>query len=191
MELMGTEQLLDIRRRIVRLGSFGGYRPSCTAFCGGVSVVAALVQWWWQPTPVEFVVLWLAAAALGFGVNFLAIMRTYGTSPRRWERSLAFVAMMDLLPAVLAGVMLTLALVMTNRIDLLPGLWIVLFGTGVMSSRRHVPYGCALIGAAFVLAGTAVLYFAQGDGALRPEIMGGTFGAGFGALAVVLARSGS
>jgi hypothetical protein len=58
-----------------------------------------------------------------------------------------------------------------------------------MASRRHVPRGCAWIGVAYLLAGVSTLVLLPGAGALRADVMAGTFGLGQFLLSWVLARS--
>ena len=55
---------------------------------------------------------------MGFGYNFWCIARSYGVSPRRWERSLAFAALNDLSPSLFASALLTIALSATGRYEL-------------------------------------------------------------------------
>jgi hypothetical protein len=184
-------ELFDIRRALARTGTFDGYRAAPVAVSGALALVAGALQRVARPDALGFVLLWSVAAALGFGINFYVVARTYGASPRHWERSLAFAALLDLTPAMVAGALLTGALVFTNRIELLPGFWMILFGTGVMASRRHVPRACAWIGVAYLLAGTATLVFLPGADVLHADVMAGAFGLGQFLLAIVLSRGGS
>jgi hypothetical protein len=181
-------ELFDIRRALARTGTFDGYRAAPVAVSGALALVAGALQRIVHPEPLGFVLLWSAAAALGFGINFYVVARTYGASPRHWERSLAFAALLDLIPAIAAGALLTVAMLLTNRVELLPGLWMILFGTGVMASRRHVPRACAWIAVAYLLAGTATLLFLPGGVVLRADVMAGAFGLGQFLLALVLSR---
>jgi len=183
--------LFEIRRALARSGTFDGYRAAPVAVSGVLALIAGALQRLWQPEPLGFVALWTAAAVVGFGINVAVVARSYGASPRHWERSLAFAALLDLIPAIVAGALLTLALVLTRRIDLLPGLWMVLFGTGVMASRRHVPRACAWIGVAYLLAGTVTLVVLPGAVVLRADVMAGAFGLGQFLLALVLSRGGA
>ena len=180
--------VFEIRRVLARTGAFEGYRAAPVALSGFIALAAGAAQCLFHSDPIQFVVLWAIAAALGFGINFVVVARTYGASPRQWERSLAFAALLDLTPAMVGGALLTGAMIWTGRIELLPGIWMVLFGTGVMASRRHVPRGCAWIGVAYLLAGVATLVLLPGAGALRADVMAGTFGLGQFLLASVLAR---
>ncbi len=190
-ERSAMSDLLEIRRNLAMVGSFRGYKATPVAFSAAVAFVAGAIQVWWKPGPYEFVALWTAAAIVGFGANLACIAREYSMSSRRWERSLAVVALSDLSPAILAGGLLTLALATTHRIEILPGLWMSLFGTGILSSRRHLPFACTSMGGVYLLAGTATLFYLPGDGALAPYVMAGVFGCGQLLLSVLLARTAS
>ncbi len=182
-------ELFEIRRMLARAGTFDGYRATPVAWSGALALIAGVLQRWLAPSPLGFVALWVATAALSFGLNFFVIARTYGASPRHWERSLAFAALLDLMPAIVGGTALTVALVVLGSVELLPGMWMILYGTGVMASRRHVPRPCAWIGLAYVAAGAATLLLMQGAEALGAPIMAGAFGVGQFLLALVLARA--
>jgi hypothetical protein len=184
-------EVFEIRRVLARTGAFEGYRAAPVALSGFIALAAGAAQRLLHPDPIQFVVLWAIAAALGFGINFMVVARTYGASPRQWERSLAFAALLDLTPAMVGGALLTLALVVTHHVEFLPGVWMVLFGTGVMASRRHVPRGCGWIGVAYLLAGTATLVFLPGADVLHADVMAGAFGLGQFLLALVLSRGGA
>lgn len=180
-------ELLEIQRGVARAGSFQGYRPSSVALSGAVGLAAGMTQLLWRPDELGFVALWSLAAVIGFGWNLLCIARTYGASPRHWERSLAFAALIDLSPATLAGLILTVVFTAQHHVQLLPGVWMLLFGTGILASRRHLPGSATLMGGVYLLAGTATLVILQGD-ALRAEVMAGVFGLGQLVLAWVLSR---
>ena len=181
-------ELFEIRRMLARAGTFDGYRAAPVAWSGALALLAGSLQRLLEPGPAGFVALWVTTAAFSFGLNFYGIARTYGASPRQWERSLAFAALLDLMPAIVGGIALSSVLILRGGIELLPGTWMVLYGIGVMASRRHVPRACAWVGLAYVGAGAATLWFLEGATALRADVMAGAFGVGQFLLAIVLAR---
>jgi hypothetical protein len=181
--------LFEIRRMLARAGAFDGYRAAPVAWSGALALAAGLAQRVAAPSPGAFVALWIAVAAICFAINVVGIARTYGASPRKWERSLAFAALLDLMPAIVGGVVVTGALLLRGQHELLPGTWMVFYGSGVMVSRRHVPRGCAWVGVAYVVSGGATLALLPADAALRADVMAGVFGVGQFVLAAILSRS--
>jgi hypothetical protein len=180
--------LFEIRRMLARSGTFDGYRAAPVAWSGGLALAAGVVQRIASPGPLAFIALWVATAALSSAINLIGIARTYGASPRQWERSLAFAALLDLAPAVLGGIVATAALLVRGSPELLPGTWMIFYGSGVMVSRRHVPRSCAWIGLAYVLAGGATLALLPDGMALRSDVMAGAFCVGQLVLASILSR---
>lgn len=180
--------LFEIRRMLARSGTFDGYRAAPVAWSGALALAAGVVQRVAAPGPLAFVALWVATAAVSSAINVVGIARTYGASPRQWERSLAFAALLDLAPAVIGGVVATAALLLRGAPELLPGTWMIFYGSGVMVSRRHVPRACAWIGLAYVLAGGATLALLPDAIALRADVMAGAFGVGQLLLAWILSR---
>ncbi len=185
---VARSDLFEIRRMLARSGAFDGYRAAPVAWSGALALVAGALQYSMVPGPLAFVGLWVVTAAVSFAMNVAVIARTYGASPRQWERSLAFAALLDLMPAIVAGFVLTVAFVARGQLDLLPGAWMVVYGGGVLSSRRHVPRGCAWIGLAYVAAGAATLLLLPATTALRANVMAAVFCVGQLALAWVLSR---
>lgn len=183
-------ELFEIRRMLARSGTFDGYRAAPVAVSGVLATAGGLLQRALAPDAGGFVALWAATAAACFAVNVAGIVRTYGASPRRWERSLAFAALLDLLPAMIGGALLTVALSWRGQAGLLPGVWMILYGGGVISSRRHVPRACTFVGLGYVAAGAATLLLLEGDAALENDVMAGVFGTGQLLLAWILARPG-
>lgn len=133
-----------------------------------------------QPTPAAWLATWLVAGILAAAVGLvaMALKARAADSPllvgsgRRF--ALAF------LPPVLAAGALTLALARAGRFELLPGLWMLLYGVAALAGGTFSVRAIPAMGACFALAGLATLFAppAWGDPALAL-----TFGAlhlGFG-----------
>lgn len=151
----------------------------------GLAAAALAAQ---QPTVDAWMRVWAAAALVGFAV---------GAGATWWKARAHAVPLLSgqgrkfllgLLPALLAGVALTLAVYGFDvssgapaseaaSLRLLPGLWLLLYGSGIvaagMFSVRLVP----LMGSAFLLLGALAL--------LAPAAWGDAFmAAGFGGLQI-------
>jgi hypothetical protein len=146
-----------IRETMERAGSFtavsgwGGIAMGITAL--GASVIASR-----QETVLAWLVTWLAEAAVAIGI---ALWTTYskarasGTAllsgpGRRFVYSFA--------PPLFVGVLLTILLVRIGSIAEVAGVWLLLYGTAVVTggafSIRVVP----LMGLCFIVLGTVALF---------------------------------
>jgi hypothetical protein len=92
------------------------------------------------------------------------------------------------LPCLVAGILITAAFVRAGSdfILHLPGTWAILFGLGIIAARPYLPRGIGLVGLGYVLAGGVLLARAPLDGELAGWTVGGVFGAGHFATAIVL-----
>jgi len=150
------DNLRYIRLAMERAGSFtavpgvGGTLIGCTAL-----VAAAMAAR--QSSSVRWLAIWMAEAGLAFLIGIAATARKSARArmPLLAGPSRRFLA--GFVPAMAAGVLLTLVLFRAGMFSFLPGMWLLLYGTGVVSggaaSVRIVP----LMGACFMAAGSAAL----------------------------------
>ncbi len=188
-------QIAEIRRQMARTEVFRGYRAVTVAASGLLAWGAAGAQAVWIPRPMEqpgaYLTLWLGAAvvsALAAGCEMAYRARNESS---RWTRDLNFQAMEQFLPCLIAGGLLTFAVVAyaPAQLWMLPGLWSILFSLGVFSSRRLLPPAIFLVAVYYLAAGVVVLARFQGDWALSPWAMGLPFGIGQLLAAAVLYRT--
>ncbi len=84
----------------------------------------------------------------------------------------------NMIPPLTAGAVLTVALARTGQVELLPGIWLLLYGTSVVTGGSYSVRPIPIMGAVFMLAGVGAL--------LSPAAWGDVFmAAGFGGLHVV------
>ena len=171
------DNLKFIRETMERASSFtavpgwGGALMGLTAL--GASLVAA-----WQPTKYRWLAVWVAEAVLALGLGAWALKR----KARRAETpvlsgpgrkfALAYA------PPILAGMLLTVALLRAGMTGALPGTWLLLYGTAVVAggtfSVRIVP----VMGLCFMLLGAVALNAPAGWGDYL-------MAAGFGGLHII------
>ena len=173
----------SIRRQVARTTEFRGYGPATLAATGLFALVAAGVQSLWIPSPAthisEYVGLWFATALLSAA---LAGAHMY-TRSRRIHSSLSdemiHMAVEQFLPAVGAGLLLTLVLLraVPELAWMLPGLWQVIFSLGIFASCRFLPRPIVSTGVWYLVTGLLCVGIA-GDRALSPWAMAIPFGVG-------------
>jgi hypothetical protein len=171
------DNLRFIRETMERSGSFTHVSGIGGVAMGVVALVASVVaprvgtQW-------EWVGVWLAAAGVSLSVDVAAMARkcraegvSLLTGPGRKFTS-------SVTPSLAAGAVLTVVLARAGMFELLPGVWLLLYGTGVVTGGAHSVRPIPVMGAAFMAAGIAAL--------LSPASWGDLWmAAGFGGLHIV------
>ena len=177
MEAHALENLRYIRGAMERAGSFTAVPGLGGVLMGSTAVAAA---WMAGPQTAQgrWLAVWMAEAAVALLVGIVAAF----WKARRLDVPLLsgpgrkFVA--GFAPAMLAGGVLTAGLWQAGMDHLLPGVWLLLYGVGVVSGGASSVRVVWLMGACFMAAGTAAV--------LLPAAWGnGELAAGFGGLHIV------
>lgn len=178
------DQITEIRRHMAEAQVFRGYRSATTAFTAAVALLAGLAQARWVPDPIHqlnaYLWLWCAAAFVCVtvvGVEMAVRCRRSGST---LQRQMTLVVVDQFAPALAAGALLTfvVARFAADGAWMLPGLWAVLFSTGLFASRRFLPRGIFVAAGYYLLAGLACLTLDRTTQALSPWTMPVLFGAG-------------
>ena len=181
------QDLSFIRRTMEGAASFTDV-PGWGLVLIGVTALGSAAVAHAQPTAIRWLAVWLAEAMLGAGLGTALMFRKMrargGPGPVVSVPARKF--LFGFWPAILAGAVLTYALADRGGMWLpgsrtpavLPGLWLLLYGVGVVTagafSVRIVPF----MGAGFMLLGACSL--------LAPEIPGDLLlAAGFGGLQII------
>ena len=185
-------EIRAIRTHVARRTQFRGYGPRSIAASGVLALGVAAVQAHWFSGAghdlSEFLVVWVATAALSV---FMSAWETV-TRARRvhdgFAKEMTHAAVEQFLPAVVAGVLLTVVLVRTapEVIWMLPGLWELIFSLGIFASCRFLPRRMFGVGLWYLAAGLACLAVESGQQTLSPWAMGVPFGVGQLLVAAVL-----
>jgi hypothetical protein len=171
------DNLRFIRQTMERAGSF-------TAVSGWgqvvIGITGALAAWLAsrQSGAENWLATWSVAAvvAMGIGVVTTAMKARAIGEPIRSGPGRKFV--LSLAPALAAGAVLTAVLFRAGMIGVLPGLWLLLYGAGIVSAGTNSVRVVPVMGFTSMLLGAAAL--------LAPAAWGDAFMAvGFGGLHVV------
>jgi hypothetical protein len=166
-----------IRETMERAGSFTAV-PGWGGIAMGITAVGAAVIASRQPSSLAWLLTWVSEAAIAIAI---AVWTTYakarqaGTAllsgpGRRFVYSFA--------PPLLVGVLMTFLLVRIGSFESVPGVWLLLYGTAVVTggafSIRIVP----LMGLCFMVLGAVALFCSASWG-------NSLLGVGFGGLHVI------
>jgi hypothetical protein len=177
-------QIAEIRRQMAKSDVFRGYRSAPVAFSGLLALLAAVAQRRLVVDPMQdiavYLSLWIGMAVLSVAAVAVEMtVRMYLTQDRSHLEP-TWLAVEQFLPAVIAGVLVTVVLVRQSpeQVALLPGLWLILFSLAIFASARLLPRPIFLIGAFYLCSGITVLIWARDAYSLEPWCMGLPFGVG-------------
>lgn len=150
------ENIRYIRSAMERAGSF----TAVPGWGGAAMGALALAGGWFAGragTPSGWLRAWLITAAIAFVVGCCAIAIKARRIDTPLVRGPALRFLLTLAPPLAAGAVLTASLVRATHYDLLPGVWLLLYGTAITtggaSSVRIVP----LLGVCFMALGLVAL----------------------------------
>jgi hypothetical protein len=171
------EDLRYIRETMERSGSFTAV-PGWGGVAMGLTALAAAGIASRQSSPRQWLLVWSAEAVLALLVGVWAVRRKLRAAkvpmPTRPVRRFA----LGLAPPLAAGALLTIALGRAGQYDVLPGLWLMLYGAGVMTGGAFSVRVVPVMGMGLMAVGLAALF--------APPAWGNAFMAlGFGVLEII------
>jgi len=170
---VAADNLRFIRTTMENATAFTGISGKGYALAGLTAIAAAWIAAQ-QTLPLLWLAVWLLEATLACSVTLLLSAdkaRRQGKS--LWSgsgRKLLFA----FLPTMAVGAVVTLAFYLQGNTVLLPGLWLILYGAGVMTAGAHSIRPVPLMGFLFIMLGSAQL--------LVPATANLTLALGFGGL---------
>jgi hypothetical protein len=177
LERRAAEDLRFIRSAMERGSTFTAVPGAGGVSMGAVGVVAAVVASR-QTSSEQWLATWLTAAAVAFTIGLLAIRRKAGRAglPLNGKAGRRFA--LSLTAPLVAGAALTVALAQSGNWPLLPPMWLLLYGAGIVTGGVvSIPVVLAL-GLSLMATGLLAL--------VTPPSWGDVWlGAGFGVLQMV------
>jgi hypothetical protein len=181
------ERLDLIHDHLTKSEIYRGFRVTSVAVVGVLGLAAAA----FQPslTGLGFVPYWIAVAGVCGSLGMAAAVHSYFYREDDLARRKTHRVMAQFLPCLIAGGAVTAGLArMPDLAVFLPGLWAVIFGLGIVAARPHLPAGIAWVALGYIVAGSILVLRAPTVLEPSPWAVGGVFGAGHLATAVVLWR---
>ena len=177
LQTHAIEDLRFIRETMANAASFTAVPGWGGVMMGATALLAAPVAWR-QTSAETWLATWFIAALCAFSLGGLAILwkaRKTGTPLlARPGRKFA----LSLFPPIFAGAILTLVFYQAGLVSLLPGVWLLLYGAGVVTGGTFSVKIVPVMGLCFMLSGVLALF--------SPAAWGNWFmAAGFGGLHII------
>jgi hypothetical protein len=152
------DNLKFIRETMERAGTFTAVSGWGEIVIGLTATAAALIAHRFQSDPIVWLSIWLAEAGIAAGIS-MAFMATksHAANAPLFSGPMQKL-LLSLSPSLVAGALLTVLLFRQGQLALLPGMWLLLYGVGVVSAGTYSVRIVPVMGAAFMVAGAAALF---------------------------------
>ncbi len=177
LDAHAMDNLRFIRQTMERAGSFTAV-PGWGGVAMGLTALAAAVVASRQTAREVWLATWLAEALVAFGIAGWAMVRKSRAAKMPLLSGPGRKFALSFSPPLVVGALLTLLLYRLGLAGVLPGIWLLLYGTGIVTGGAFSVKIVPVMGLCFMLAGGAALS--------SPEAWGNGFlAAGFGGLHIL------
>ena len=176
------EQLEEIHKHMMRAEVYRGYKALPVFISGIIAFITAFIQ----SLKIEiltgrmFILGWVAAAAVIVSLIAVSMALDYKVNKNKFETKKLLRVLSQFSPSIIIGFLITLLFLKYRHesLELLPGLWAVLFSMGIFAMRPYLPRFVGYVGLFYLIAGCVLLFLVPVHAALNPWPMGITFGFG-------------
>jgi hypothetical protein len=171
------DNLRYIRETMERAGSFTAV-PGWGGVAMGLTALASALLAWRQITARAWLDTWLVEGALAIALGILAMWRKASAAGLPLWSAPARKFVFSFVPPLIAGAALTVVLWRAGLIAAIPGVWLMLYGTGVITGGAFSVPVVPVMGACFLVEGAAAT--------IAPAAWGNFWlGLGFGGLHIL------
>ena len=157
MQARAMDNLRFIRETMEAAATFTAVSGWGTVLIGLTALVAAGLAAATEST-VRWVFIWMVEAVLSVGISIYTMsLKSRAAGLPLWSepaRKIVF----SFVPPMLVGALLTLVCFEHNLLGLLPGVWMLLYGVGVVAAGTFSVRIVPVMGLAFMVVGTVALF---------------------------------
>ena len=175
------DDLRVIRETMERAGSFTAVPGYGGMVMGMTAVVVSFITAREHSTG-EWLLTWLLEGVLAVGIGLLAMQRKARLAGLRVWSAPVRKFMFSFVPPVVVGAVLTLLFWQMGLTGLIPGVWLMLYGAGIVTGGAFSVPVVPVMGAFFLLEGAVALFTPQAWGDAWLALGFGGLHIAFGAL---------
>jgi hypothetical protein len=151
------DNLRYIRETMERAGSFTAV-PGWGGFIMGCTAVTAAVIASQQTSTNAWLGTWLTEGVLALAIGVLCVMKKMQAAHVPLQSGPARKFLFSFAPPLAVGAVLTAALVQSGLISAIPGVWLLLYGTGVVTGGVFSVRAIPVMGFCFMAEGALALF---------------------------------
>lgn len=157
LHIRAMDNLAFIRDTMERAGAFTAVSGWGMVIVGVAALTAAAIAAR-QPTEVAWLNTWLAAALLAPVIMIAAIIRKARAARLPLMSGAGRKFLLSFSPPMVVGALLTIQLYNLGMYDVLPGLWLLTYGTAVVTGGAFSVRVVPVMGFCFMIAGAIALF---------------------------------
>jgi len=178
------DNLRYIRETMERSGSFTAV-PGWGGVAMGLAGLAAGLVAAWQPDASRMLGVWSVTGVIALLIGLVSMQFKSRRAEEPLDTPPARKFALGFAPPLLAGALLTLLFVRADFLDAIPGMWLLLYGTGVIAGGAFSVKPVPVMGLCFMSMGAVALFAPPGWG---NWLLAGGFGGLHIAFGVWIAR---
>ncbi|MGA2183497.1 MAG: hypothetical protein ABSH47_10745 [Bryobacteraceae bacterium] len=171
------DNLRFIRETMERAGAFTAVPGWGGCIIGATAIVAAVLAAR-QPGTEGWLITWLMEGMLAIGIGSIAVKYKCDASDQPVLSAPARRFALSFAPPLMVGALLTVVLYRAGLASAIPGTWLLLYGTGVVTGGAYSVRVVPMMGMCFMLLGGVALFCPL-------PVANVLLGAGFGCLHLV------
>ena len=157
LNVRAMDNLAFIRDTMERAGTFTAVSGWGMVIVGIAALTAAAIAVR-QPTEVGWLNTWLAAAVLAPLIMIAAIIRKARAARLPLMSGAGRKFLLSFSPPMIVGALLTIELYRLGMYAVLPGLWLLIYGTAVVAGGAYSVRVVPVMGLCFMVAGAIALF---------------------------------
>jgi hypothetical protein len=181
-------QIEAIHEQLDKGETYRGFQVGGVAAAGTLGLIAAAVQD--RLVDAEhFLPYWIVVALVCGAVGSGSALFAFVWREDAWARRKTVRLLCQFVPCVVAGAVMTWVFARAEMNHVLPGLWAIVFGLGLLAARPYLPRATGWVCLFYLVCGCGLLARATPGMELSGWQVGGVFGLGHLASALVLSRN--
>lgn len=156
MDARAMDNLRFIRETMEAAGTFTAVSGWGQVVIGLTAIIASLIAG--RMVGAEWVLVWAAEAFLALFISVWFMYHKAKLASLPLLTGSARKLLFSFSPVVVVGMVVTVALMQREMYSLLPGIWMLLYGTAVVAAGAFSVRSVPVMGAAFILAGAGALF---------------------------------
>jgi hypothetical protein len=157
MHAHAMDNLRYIRETMERAGSFTAV-PGWGGVAMGVTAVITSFIAVRETSPLACIVTWMVEGTLAVMIGILAMWRKASQAGMPMWSAPARKFVFSFVPPLIAGAALTLVLWRANAVPAIPGVWLMLYGTGVVTGGAFSVPVVPVMGLCFLAEGVIAIF---------------------------------